>query len=99
MNFFSIPVGITFTKRLTGAAWTVKPSLDLTLISHFGDDKNKGTVHWAGAKNLSSNVSSEMIDNYTYGTPLGVAAQTNNFSTSHSNVDEFGGHTNARFIF
>ncbi|HIX56128.1 MAG TPA: hypothetical protein H9850_01495 [Candidatus Anaerobiospirillum pullistercoris] len=45
MNFFSIPVGITFTKRLTGAAWTVKPSLDLTLISHFGDDKNKGTVH------------------------------------------------------
>ena len=84
---------------MLGRSLAVKPSLDLTLISHFGDDKNKGTVHWAGAKNLSSNVSSEVIDIFTYGIHLGVAAHTNNPSPSHSNVDEFGVHANARFIF
>ena len=80
MNIFSIPVGVTFAKEFTGDAWTVKPSLDLTLTGNFGDDKTDGTAHWAGVENLSTNVSSEVIDNFTYGATLGVAAKTGNFS-------------------
>ena len=106
MNIFSIPVGVTFAKEFTGDAWTVKPSLDLTLTGNFGDDETDGTVHWAGVENLSTNVSSEVIDNFTYGATLGVAAKTGNFSlglgvnyTGSSNVDEFGVNANARFVF
>ena len=106
MNIFSIPVGVTFAKEFTGDAWTVKPSLDLTLTGNFGDDETDGTVHWAGVDNLSTNVSSEVIDNFTYGATLGVAAKTGNFSlglgvnyTGSSNVDEFGVQANARFMF
>ena len=106
MNIFSIPVGVTFAKEFTGDAWTVKPSLDLTLTGNFGDDETDGTVHWAGVENLSTNVSSEVLDNFTYGATLGVAAKTGNFSlglgvnyTGSSNVDEFGVQANARFVF
>ena len=106
MNIFSIPVGVTFAKEFTGDAWTVKPSLDLTLTGNFGDDETDGTVHWAGVENLSTNVSSEVIDNFTYGATLGVAAKTGNFSlglgvnyTGSSNTDEFGVNANARFVF
>ena len=106
MSIFSIPVGVTFAKEFTGDAWTVKPSLDLTLTGNFGDDETDGTVHWAGVENLSTNVSSEVIDNFTYGATLGVAAKTGNFSlglgvnyTGSSNVDEFGVNANARFVF
>ena len=106
ISIFSIPVGVTFAKEFTGDAWTVKPSLDLTLTGNFGDDETDGTVHWAGVENLSTNVSSEVIDNFTYGATLGVAAKTGNFSlglgvnyTGSSNVDEFGVNANARFVF
>ena len=106
MNILSIPVGVTFAKEFTGDAWTVKPSLELTLTGNFGDDETDGTVHWAGVENLSTNVSSEVIDNFTYGATLGVAAKTGNFSlglgvnyTGSSNVDEFGVNANARFVF
>ena len=106
MNIFSIPVGVTLAKEFVGDAWTVKPSLDLTLTGNFGDDETDGTVHWAGVQNLSTNVSSEVIDNFTYGATLGVAAKTGNFSlglgvnyTGSSNVDEFGVNANARFVF
>ncbi|HIX56124.1 MAG TPA: hypothetical protein H9850_01475 [Candidatus Anaerobiospirillum pullistercoris] len=44
-----------------------------------------------------------MLDNFTYGATLGVAAKTGNFSldvnyTGPSNVDEFGVQANARFV-
>ena len=55
MSIFSISVGVTFAKKFTGDAWTVKPSLDLTLTGNFGDDETGGTVHWAGVDNLSTN--------------------------------------------
>ena len=55
MSIFSIPVGVTFAKEFTGDAWTVKPSLGLTLTGNFGDDESGGTVHWAGVDNLSTN--------------------------------------------
>ena len=106
LGIFSIPVGVTIAKEFVGDNWSVKPSFDLTLTGNFGDDETDGTVHWAGVENLSTNVSSEVIDNFTYGATLGVAAKTGNFSlglgvnyTGSSNTDEYGVNANARFVF
>ena len=97
---------MTFAKEFTGDAWTVKPFLDLTLTGNIGDDETDGTAHWAGVENLRTNVSSEVLDNFTYGATLGVAAKTGNFSlilgvnyTGSSNIGKFGVQTNARFVF
>ena len=54
VNIFSIPVGVTFAKEFTGDAWTVKPSLDLTLTGNFGDDDISGDVSWTGVNNRGS---------------------------------------------
>ena len=106
LNIFSIPVGVTIAKEFTSDAWVFKPSFDLTLTGNFGDDSADGTVHWAGIDNLKADISSEVIDNFTYGATLGVAAQTGNFSmglginyTGSSNVDDYGVSANARFVF
>ena len=94
MDVFSIPVGVTVAKDIVAGSWTVKPSFDLTLTGNFGDDEFDGET------------STEVLDNFTYGATLGVAAQTGNFSlglgvnyTGSSNVDEFGVQANARFVF
>ena len=107
VNIFSIPVGVTFAKEFTGDAWTVKPSLDLTLTGNFGDDDISGDVSWTGVDSLVTPVSSEYMDDFTYGATLGIeAASTGGFSlglgvnyTGSSNVDEFGVNANARFVF
>ena len=107
VNIFSIPVGVTFAKEFSGESWTVKPSLDLTLTGNFGDDDISGDVSWAGVDGLVTPVSSEYMDDFTYGATLGIeAASTSGFSlglgvnyTGSSNVDEFGVNANARFVF
>ena len=55
MSIFYTLVDVTFAKEFTGDAWTVKPSLGLTLTSNFGYDKAESTVHWVGVDNLSTN--------------------------------------------
>ena len=106
MDIFSIPVGVTIAKEFQGESWSVKPSLDLSVQGNFGDDSSDGTVHWTGVDGIATNVSSEMMDNFTYGATLGVSAQTGSFSmglgvnyTGSDNVDEFGVNANARFVF
>ena len=106
MDVFSIPVGVTIAKDIVAGSWTVKPSFDLTLTGNFGDDEFEGDVNWEGVSNLVTQTSTEVLDNFTYGATLGVAAKTGNFSlglgvnyTGSSNTDEFGVNANARFVF
>ena len=107
LNLFSIPVGVTIAKEFKGESWTVAPSLDLTLTGQFGDDELDGSVSWAGVSNLSTDTTTEVFDNFTYGATLGVEAQSvggvalgiNVGYTGSSNVDEFGVKANARFTF
>ena len=80
MDVFSIPVGVTIAKDIVAGSWTVKPSFDLTLTGNFGDDEFDGDVEWEGVSNLVTQTSTEVLDNFTYGATLGVAAQTGNFS-------------------
>ena len=101
-----IPVGVTIATEFTSNEWTIKPSFDFTVTGNFGDDSTDGTVHWAGVENLSTSVSSEVIDSFTYGATLGLGVQNGNFGlglgvnyTGSSNTDEFGVQANARFVF
>ena len=107
LNLFSIPVGVTIAKEFKGESWTVAPSFDLTLTGQFGDDELDGSVSWAGVSNLTTDTTTEVFDNFTYGATLGVEAQSvggvalgiNVGYTGSSNVDEFGVNANARFTF
>ena len=107
LNLFSIPVGVTIAKEFKGESWTVAPSFDLTLTGQFGDDELDGSVSWAGVSNLTTDTTTEVFDNFTYGATLGVEAQSvggvalgiNVGYTGSSNVDEFGVKANARFTF
>ena len=106
ISVFSIPVGVTVAKEFQGDNWSVKPMFDLTLTGNFGDDEVDGTVSWTGVDNLTTGVSSEFLDNFTYGATLGVEAKTGSFSfglgvnyTGSSNADEYGVNANARFVF
>ena len=106
LNVFSVPVGVTFAKDYAVDAWTLKPSFDLTLTGNFGDDEAEGTVDWAGYSNLTTDVKSEIIDNFTYGAAFGFSATNGNFGlgiglnyTGSSNTDSFGVNANARYMF
>ena len=107
LNLFSIPVGVTIAKEFKGESWTVAPSFDLTLTGQFGDDELDGSVNWAGISNMTTDTTTEVFDNFTYGATLGVEAQSvggialgiNVGYTGSSNVDEFGVNANARFTF
>ena len=106
LNIFSVPVGVTIAKEYVTDTWTVKPSFDLTLTGNFGDDEFDGNAQWATFSNLSTNVKSEIMDNFTYGAAVGVSATTGNFGlglgvnyTGSSNTDEFGVNANARYMF
>ena len=107
LNLFSIPVGVTIAKEFKGESWTVAPSFDLTLTGQFGDDELDGSVNWTGISNMTTDTTTEVFDNFTYGATLGVEAQSvggialgiNVGYTGSSNVDEFGVNANARFTF
>ena len=59
-----------------------------------------------GFGEMTYGVSTEVLDDFTYGATLGIAAKTGGFSlglgvnyTGSSNTDEFGVNANARFVF
>ena len=110
LNVFSIPVGVTFASEFTSGAWSVQPSLDVTLTANAGDTDLDGDSRWLGTDNgfgeMTYGVSTEVLDDFTYGATLGIAAKTGGFSlglgvnyTGSSNTDEFGVNANARFVF
>ncbi|MCK0535371.1 MULTISPECIES: autotransporter outer membrane beta-barrel domain-containing protein [unclassified Anaerobiospirillum] len=106
LNMFSVPVGVTLDKTYTFDAWTVKPAFDLTLTGNFGDTENKGTVSWAGVNNLTTELNSQVIDNFTYGATFGVSATNGSLGmgvgvgyTGSSNTDDFGVNANVRYTF
>ena len=85
-------------------------ALPLPASSPPGDTDLDGDSRWLGTDNgfgeMTYGVSTEVLDDFTYGATLGIAAKTGGFSlglgvnyTGSSNVDEFGVNANARFVF
>lgn len=106
MNVFSIPVGVTLSKDIVAGAWTVKPVLDLTVSANAGDDEFDSDVKFSGMKNAAS-LSTEVLDDFTYGGALGVQAKygeslsfgVNVNYVGSDNADEFGVMGDVRFMF
>ena len=105
-DIWSLPVGVNISKELiTASGWQLKPEIDLQLKANLGDEEVNGDVKWAGT-NLTQNVSSEVVDPFSYGVAAGINAKKGNFSvgvginyTGSENTNEFGVNANMRYDF
>ena len=106
ISVFSIPAGVTFSTEIASASgWNVKPALDLTVTLNTGDDEVDSDVRFTGV-DMTTDLTSEFIDDVTYGATVGVQVQKDAFQfglgvnyTGSDNTDEFGVGANARFTF
>lgn len=103
-NVFSIPLGIGVSTTLSNGNWVIKPSADLTLTAHFGDDTIDSVTQFNGQEAIK--YKSEFMDSISYGAKAGIQMQNGNFSfganvgyTGSSNTDEFSIGANARLAF
>lgn len=103
INLLSIPVGVLIKRDIIAGSWKITPSLDLTLTANMGDtDLNMNTVFGT----ITGNLTSEVIDDFTYGATVGVQATNGNFSfgvngnyTGSSNSDEYVIMLNGQYQF
>lgn len=106
ISVFSIPFGVSFSKDIaTASGWNVKPALDLTVTVNTGDDEVDSNVRFNGV-DMTTNLSTEFIDDVTYGATVGLQVQKDSFQfglgvnyTGSENTDEYGVAANARFTF
>ena len=105
-ELWSVPFGIAISKDyITDTGWQLRPSLDLHLKANLGDDDASGKVSWLGT-NAVQNVSSEVVDPFSYGVNAGFSAKNGNFSlgagvsyTGSENTDEVAVQANLRYDF
>ena len=105
-ELWSVPFGVAISKDyITDTGWQLRPSLDLHLKANLGDDDASGKVSWLGT-NAVQNVSSEVVDPFSYGVNAGFSAKNGNFSlgagvsyTGSENTDEVAVQANVRFDF
>ncbi len=105
-ELWSVPFGVAISKDyITDTGWQLRPSLDLHLKANLGDDDASGKVSWLGT-NAVQNVSSEVVDPFSYGVNAGFSAKNGNFSlgagvsyTGSENTNEVAVQANVRFDF
>lgn len=105
MDIFSIPFGVTLSADYELGGWTLQPVFDVTLTANAGDTDIDTSTTFIGAQSL--NLSTEVLDSFTYGATLGLGAKfSDSFSvgigvnyTGSSNADEYGVTANTRFVF
>ena len=103
-NVFSVPLGVTLSKGFVAGGWTLAPSADLTVAFNTGDTEAKSKTTFTGVPSI--NLTTEVLDEVTYGVSLGLGAQYGAFGTSFginytgsSNTDSFGVNAQARYMF
>ena len=103
-NVFSVPLGVTLSKGFVAGGWTLAPSADLTVAFNTGDTEAKSKTTFTGVPSID--LTTEVLDEVTYGVSLGLGAQNGAFGTSFginytgsSNTDSFGVNAQARYMF
>ena len=103
-NVFSVPLGVTLSKGFVAGGWTLAPSADLTVAFNTGDTEAKSKTTFTGVPSID--LTTEVLDDVTYGVTLGLGAQYGAFGTSFginytgsSNTDSFGVNAQARYMF
>lgn len=106
MSVFSIPFGVSVSTDIEAGNWSVKPVLDLTLTANTGDDELDSDTTFTGA-GMTSALSTEVLDSFTYGGTVGVQAKYGeslslgvglNY-TGSDNTDAFGVTGDIRYMF
>ena len=106
INLLSMPVGVMITNDyITRSGWQLKPAIDFTATFNVGDNDANGVAVWTGS-NLSTPVSTEVLDPFTFGVNVGFSVRKGNFSagtginyTSSENTSDFGIQANLRYDF
>ena len=106
INLLSMPVGVMITNDyITRSGWQLKPAIDFTATFNIGDNDANGVAVWTGS-NLSTPLSTEIIDPFTFGVNVGFSVRKGNFSagtginyTSSENTSDFGIQANLRYDF
>ena len=103
-NVFSVPLGVTLSKGFVAGGWTLAPSADLTVAFNTGDTEAKSKTTFTGVPSID--LTTEVLDEVTYGVSLGLGAQSGAFGTSFginytgsSNTDSFGVNAQCRYMF
>ena len=103
-NVFSVPLGVTLSKGFVAGGWTLAPSADLTVAFNTGDTEAKSKTTFTGVPSID--LTTEVLDEVTYGVSLGLGAQNGAFGTSFginytgsSNTDSFGVNAQCRYMF
>ena len=103
-NVFSVPLGVTLSKGFVAGGWTLAPTADLTVAFNTGDTEAKSKTTFTGVPSID--LTTEVLDEVTYGVSLGLGAQYGAFGTSFginytgsSNTDSFGVNAQARYMF
>ena len=106
MSVFSIPFGVSVSTDIAAGNWTVKPVFDVTLTANTGDDELDSDTTFTGA-GMTSALSTEVLDSFTYGGTVGVQAKYGeslslgvglNY-TGSDNTDAFGVTGDIRYMF
>ena len=103
-NVFSVPLGVTLSKGFVAGGWTLAPNADLTVAFNTGDTDAKSKTTFTGVPSID--LTTEVLDEVTYGVSLGLGAQNGAFGTSFginytgsSNTDSFGVNAQCRYMF
>lgn len=106
MSVFSIPFGVSVSTDIAAGNWSVKPVFDVTLTANTGDDELDSDTTFTGA-GMTSALSTEVLDSFTYGGTVGVQAKYGeslslgvglNY-TGSDNTDAFGVTGDIRYMF
>jgi len=98
-DIWTFPVGVAFAKDIeTGNGWTVRPSLDLSVIPAAGDLKARGDVRFTGV-NGTADVKTEVLDDVTYMGRIGLDFGNDNMSMGLNYSLQQGEDTTAHGLF
>ncbi|WP_446425456.1 autotransporter outer membrane beta-barrel domain-containing protein [Mailhella sp.] len=78
-NIVQFPVGVTLSKDVAFADWSVKPMVDVSVIPAAGDKKASSKVKFSGI-DAWSNVNSRIMDSTSWAGTIGIQAEKGSFT-------------------
>ena len=98
-DIWTFPVGVTFSKDFTlDSGWSVKPSIDFSVIPAAGDIKAKHDVHFTGLPGTYE-VETQMMDYLTWQGGVGLELANDNMSIGVNYTLQAGQHTTGHGVF
>ncbi|WP_304037417.1 autotransporter domain-containing protein [Desulfovibrio piger] len=98
-DIWTFPVGVTFSKDFTlDSGWSVKPSLDFSVIPAAGDIKAKEDVRFTGAPAVAE-METQMMDYLTWQGGVGLEMGNDTMSFGVNYTLQAGQHTTGHGVF